>query len=135
LNTGTHDVLQRRIVTSSDPDYDSSRATFNCMTDRRPLEIHVCADAADVVAAVRRARELGLPVSIRGGGPGVAGHCIGDGAVVIDLAGMRPADRLRASYGDTKFVRLQELKRLYDPDNVFRFNQNVTPRVDPVRSS
>jgi FAD/FMN-containing dehydrogenase len=35
--------------------------------------------------------------------------------------------RIRASYGDTKFARLQELKRQYDPDNLFRFNQNITP--------
>ncbi|MER7246060.1 FAD-binding oxidoreductase [Kribbella sp. NPDC000426] len=36
------------------------------------------------------------------------------------------ADRLRASYGD-KFDRLVELKRKYDPDNVFHRNQNINP--------
>jgi FAD/FMN-containing dehydrogenase len=36
-------------------------------------------------------------------------------------------DRLPASYGDTKFARLTELKWRYDPDNVFRFNQNIAP--------
>lgn len=104
LSAGTHDIEQSRIVTFSDPDYDSRRVTFNAMIDRRPLEIHVCADAEDVVAAVRRARGLGVPVSIRGGGHGVAGHCIGDGALVVDLAGMRrvmvdPAARTAAAQG------------------------------------
>ncbi|WP_371406633.1 FAD-binding oxidoreductase [Kribbella sp. NBC_00662] len=36
------------------------------------------------------------------------------------------ADRIRASYGD-KYDRLVELKRKYDPDNVFRRNQNINP--------
>jgi FAD/FMN-containing dehydrogenase len=34
-------------------------------------------------------------------------------------------DAVRAGYGDAKYERLVELKRQYDPDNVFRFNQNI----------
>ncbi|WP_410788969.1 FAD-binding oxidoreductase [Kribbella sp. C-35] len=42
--------------------------------------------------------------------------------------GLYEADeaRLRASYGD-KFDRLVAIKRKYDPDNVFRRNQNIKP--------
>jgi FAD/FMN-containing dehydrogenase len=35
--------------------------------------------------------------------------------------------RLRASYGDAKYERLVALKREYDPTNLFRLNQNITP--------
>jgi FAD/FMN-containing dehydrogenase len=35
--------------------------------------------------------------------------------------------RLRASYGEEKFSRLQALKRRWDPDNLFRLNQNIEP--------
>lgn len=77
------------VITSSDPDYESRRRTFNAMIDRRPLEIHLCAHVDDVVAAVSRARDLGVPVAIRGGGHSVAGHGIGEAALVVDLSGMR----------------------------------------------
>jgi FAD/FMN-containing dehydrogenase len=35
--------------------------------------------------------------------------------------------RLRTSYGDEKYARLVELKRRWDPDNLFRLNQNIAP--------
>jgi FAD/FMN-containing dehydrogenase len=35
--------------------------------------------------------------------------------------------RLRASYGEEKYARLVELKRRWDPDNLFRLNQNIAP--------
>ncbi len=49
-----------------------------------------------------------------------------DGAYV-NFMGDAGDDRLRASYGDAKYERLVALKRQYDPTNVFRLNQNITP--------
>jgi FAD/FMN-containing dehydrogenase len=36
-------------------------------------------------------------------------------------------DTARTIYGDAKYERLVALKREWDPDNVFRLNQNITP--------
>jgi FAD/FMN-containing dehydrogenase len=35
--------------------------------------------------------------------------------------------RLRASFGPEKYERLTQLKREWDPDNLFRLNQNIAP--------
>ncbi|NIK54912.1 FAD-binding oxidoreductase [Kribbella shirazensis] len=52
-------------------------------------------------------------------------HTINIGSYINGMADADEA-RLRASYGD-KYERLVEIKRKYDPDNVFRRNQNIRP--------
>ena len=42
------------------------------------------------------------------------------------IAGHRPVD-LRAVYGDAAYARLVEVKRRYDPGNVFHVNTNIPP--------
>ncbi|HEX6580083.1 MAG TPA: FAD-binding oxidoreductase [Actinomycetota bacterium] len=49
-----------------------------------------------------------------------AGHYVND---VIETGG----DVVRSVYGDTKYERLVGVKRAFDPDNVFRLNQNIEP--------
>ena len=38
-----------------------------------------------------------------------------------------PEDRVREGYGEAKYERLVALKDRYDPDNLFRLNQNIKP--------
>ena len=49
-----------------------------------------------------------------------------DGRYVNDVAEVG-ADLARIVYGDAKYERLVALKREWDPDNLFRLNQNIQP--------
>ena len=59
--------------------------------DRHPVLIANCSSASDVAAAVRAAREIGVALSVRGGGHQVAGLSVCDG-LVVDLGGLRTVD-------------------------------------------
>jgi FAD/FMN-containing dehydrogenase len=49
------------------------------------------------------------------------------GGVYVNFLGDEGEERVRAAYGDNRLERLRDLKRRYDPGNVFRFNQNIRP--------
>ncbi|BAS13206.1 uncharacterized FAD-linked oxidoreductase YgaK [Arthrobacter sp. Hiyo8] len=65
---GLREQLRGQLVTPSDPDYDSARAVFNGMIDKRPAGVVRVAQVADVIASVNFARDNSLPLAIRGGG-------------------------------------------------------------------
>jgi FAD/FMN-containing dehydrogenase len=50
------------------------------------------------------------------------------GGVYVNYAGGDETGGTSSAYGRT-WDRLAEVKLTYDPDNVFRFNQNITPRT------
>jgi FAD/FMN-containing dehydrogenase len=77
------------VIVSEDDGYETARATFNGILDRRPELVTRPLDVDDVIAAVSFAVESELPIAVRGGGHGVAGHCVGDGSLVVDLRLMR----------------------------------------------
>ncbi|TCC12257.1 FAD-binding oxidoreductase [Kribbella soli] len=52
-------------------------------------------------------------------------HMVNIGSYVNGMA-EPDAARIQAAYGD-KYAKLLEIKRKYDPDNVFRRNQNIRP--------
>jgi FAD/FMN-containing dehydrogenase len=64
------------------------------------------------VAWVRRYHEALRPFSAEGG--------------YVNFMSADDADRVRANYG-RNYERLTAIKRRYDPDNLFRMNQNIAP--------
>src|SRR5688572_10051320 len=81
--------LRGRVIDRGDADYDSARALYNGMIDKRPRLIARCVDAADVITAVNFGREQHLLIAIGGGGhngPGL-GSC--DDGLMIDLSLMK----------------------------------------------
>ncbi len=95
------------VITPTDEGYDEARAVYNAMHDRKPDVVIRCADAGDVMAAVKFAAAHGGDLSVRGGSHSAPGFGTNDGGVVIDLAPMKgirvdPAARtVRAEGGCT----------------------------------
>jgi FAD/FMN-containing dehydrogenase len=82
------DGFRGELITADHRGYDTARAVWNAAVDRRPRLIARCTGGADVVRALRFARDHDLEVALRGGGHNVAGTAVCDG-VVIDLSAMR----------------------------------------------
>jgi hypothetical protein len=81
--------LRGRLVRPGDADYQSARRLWNGSIDRFPALIALCAGVADVIAAVKFARETGSTVAVRGGGHSFPGLSSCDGGLVIDLSQMK----------------------------------------------
>jgi FAD/FMN-containing dehydrogenase len=83
------DGFRGRLISADHADFDIARAVWNGAIDRRPRLIARCIGTADVVAAVRFARDHDLEIAVRGGGHNVAGTAVCDQGIVIDLSAMR----------------------------------------------
>ena len=81
--------LRGPLLQPGDAGYDAARTIDNAMIDRRPALIARCAGVADVLAAVRFARQHKVLVSVRAGGHNVAGNAVCDGGLMIDLSAMK----------------------------------------------
>ncbi len=81
--------LRGELLLPGDARYDETRKVWNGMIDNRPALIARCAGAADVIDAVKFARDHNLLVSVRCGGHNIAGKSVCDGGLMIDLSGMR----------------------------------------------
>jgi FAD/FMN-containing dehydrogenase len=69
--------------------YDDARRLWNGRYDKRPSLIARCTGVADVMEIVRFARENGLPAAVRSGRHDLAGRCLMDGEISIDLTQMK----------------------------------------------
>ena len=83
------DRLRGPLLGPGEAGYDEARKVWNGMIDRRPALIARCAGVADVIAAVRFAREHELLVSVRGGGHNITGNAVCEGGLMIDLSPMK----------------------------------------------
>lgn len=77
-------------------------------------------DAVDVL--VERAAGLAGPFTMAY----VAMSDFASGGVYVNLLSPDEGERVRSAYG-ANYERLAEVKRTWDPDNLFRVNHNVAP--------
>jgi FAD/FMN-containing dehydrogenase len=98
--------LHGDFIQPGDPRYEEARKVFNGMIDKRPGLIVRCMGVADVIAAVKLARESNMLMAVRGGGHGVTGNALCDDGLVVDLSAMKrvrvdPANRTARAEGGT----------------------------------
>jgi FAD/FMN-containing dehydrogenase len=74
------------ILQPDSPGYDDARQVHNGLIDKRPAIIARCRGQADIVDAVKLARDCNLEVAVRGGGHNVAGRSTVQGGMMIDLS-------------------------------------------------
>ena len=82
-------AFKGRVLTAEDAEYEETRKIWNAMIDRRPGLVARCTGTADVVQAVRFARQHGLLCSVRGGGHNIAGLSVCEGGLMIDMSLLR----------------------------------------------
>ncbi len=75
------------VLVEGDADYDAARSAWNLNVDQRPAVIVLAQTVADVVAAVRYARQTGLGIAVQSTGHGVVRAA--DDALLIVTAGLR----------------------------------------------
>ena len=81
-----------RVSLPGEPDFGAARAVWNAAVDRRPAAVAFAGDGEDVAAAIRAARSRDLPFTIRAGAHSVSGRSIRDGALCIDVRGLRQVE-------------------------------------------
>src|SRR5215212_1006530 len=86
---GLRDGFRGELLRPQDSGYEDARKVWNGSITRFPALIARCAGVADVIAAVKFAKDNGLLVAVRGGGHSFPGLSVCDGGLVIDLSLMK----------------------------------------------
>ncbi len=93
--------------------YDAARTIWNAMFDKRPSLVVRCLGTADVIKAIKAARDEKLLLAVRSGGHNIAGHAVCDGGLLIDLSLMKS---VRVD-PETRTARVEPGATLADFDN------------------
>ncbi|WP_420335392.1 FAD-binding oxidoreductase [Roseibium sp.] len=89
LNSRLADRLGPVAAFPGDAGYDERRQVWNAAIDRSPSVIVRAGDLNHVRNAVTTAAACGLNVCIKGGGHNIAGSAVADGALMIDMSGLK----------------------------------------------
>lgn len=116
--TALREEFNGELILPGDAGYDGARVVWNGIADRYPAIVARCKGSADVIAALRFAREHELVVAVRGGGHSIAGFSTCDGGMVIDLSPMRgvsvdPKQRVARVEGGALLGQLDEAAQAF----------------------
>jgi FAD/FMN-containing dehydrogenase len=85
-------IAPDRVHRAGSQPFDECTRVWNGAISQRPDVVVQPASEADVQAVVRYARDIRLPITVRGGGHDWAGRSLTAGGVVIDMSSMRGVD-------------------------------------------
>lgn len=111
--------LRGELIQPADQHYDVDRKLYNAMIDRRPSLIARCADVADIITAVKFAREHSLLLAVRGGGHNGGGLGSCDDGLMIDLSRMKgvrvdPVERVARVGGGCTWGEVDHATHAFD---------------------
>ena len=116
-------AIRGQVIVPGDAEYEQARRIWNGSIDRKPALIARCLGNADVMAAIALARELKLPLAVRGGGHNIAGNAMCDDGLVVDLSLMRS---VRVD-PDARLARVEPGALLSDVDQECQAHGLATP--------
>ena len=130
LDDAMIDVIERRLTEPGAPEAIVQLRVFGGAMARvpddatafgwrdRPALLWLITPDKDLArAAANEAWTAAFRAELRADGP----------ATYVNFMGDEGADAVRNAYPASSYARLRELKRRYDPDNVFRANHNIRP--------
>ena len=85
LITAFKNNIQGEVLRDGEPGYDESRVIYNAMFDIKPALIVRTITIDDVVKTVNFSRDNNILLAVKGGGHSVAGKCLCEGGITIDL--------------------------------------------------
>src|SRR5260370_17674031 len=77
--------LRGTVALPGEDGYDAARIIWNAMVDRRPCLVVRCLGTADVINAVKLARDEKLLVAVRSAGRNIPANALSDAGLLIDL--------------------------------------------------
>jgi FAD/FMN-containing dehydrogenase len=87
--TSLRGKLRGPVAMPGEEGYSAARTIWNAAIDRSPALVARCLGAADVINAVKLARDENALVAVRGGGHNIAGNAVCEGGLLIDLSLMK----------------------------------------------
>jgi FAD/FMN-containing dehydrogenase len=121
-SSATMAVCQLRVLGGAMARVPADATAFAHRQSRIMINVAAIYDPATSARSEHAAWAHGLAAELDDGDPGAyAGFLADEGE-----------ERVRAAYPGPTWDRLTAVKATYDPDNVFRLNQNVPPAAEPV---
>ena len=130
LDDTTIDVIERRLTEADAPEALVQLRVLGGAMARVPGDETAFGwrDRPVLLWLITPYEEIGRAAAIEAWTAAFRADLPADGAATyVNFMGAEDADAVRGAYPASAYARLRELKRRYDPDNVFRANHNIRP--------